>query len=429
MRRNLIVVVVVTLSFAGNTWSATINVPADQGTIQAGIDAAVNGDEVVVSDGTYNELINFNGKAITLRSQNGAGTCTIDGGGAGTVVTCNTGEGADTVLQGFTITGGDAALGGGMMNIGSSPTVNDCIFILNSGSVSGGGMYNNGSSPTIENCVFENNTGFEGGGISSWGGIPTIRDCQFIDNTAPDRGGGLFFWGSSRPVVLNCILVGNISSGVAPSVGGWGGGVAAGDNSVVTLTNCTLTENLAVNSAGGYGTEISSGVDDTILTNSIFWNNFPNQINRTGGGIVIVGSSCIQGGWGGPGSNNISANPLFIDAANANVRLQAGSPCIDVGDNSVVTVSTDLDGGPRIVLGTVDMGAYEFGFDCNGPAGDGDSDGIPDENDNCPCYPNPTQEFHPADFDEDCDVDGVDFSFFASAFNKAGNPPRSTPIP
>jgi len=109
----------------------TIHVPADAPTIQACIDAAVSGqDECVVAPGTYNELINFLGKAITLRSSDGPGVTTIDGTGlGGSVVTCANNEGPDTVLGGFTITGGTGTAdpfgftyGGGMFNNHSRPT-------------------------------------------------------------------------------------------------------------------------------------------------------------------------------------------------------------------------------------------------------------------------------------------------------------------
>ena len=93
-------------------FSATLNVPGDFATIQACIDAAQDGDECVVAPGTYHELIDFLGKAITLRSSDGPELTIIDAGpvadpGTGKpVVRCDSGEGPDTVLKGFTITGG-----------------------------------------------------------------------------------------------------------------------------------------------------------------------------------------------------------------------------------------------------------------------------------------------------------------------------------
>ena len=146
-------ITLILMSWVGReTPAATINVPADQGTIQAAINAAVSGqDEVVVSPGTYLEAINFNGKAITLRSASGDPADTIiDGGGSGTVVTCDSGETSTTVLDGFTITNGSATYGGGMYNNNSSPTVSNCTFSGNTSTYEGGGMVNyNSSNPTV----------------------------------------------------------------------------------------------------------------------------------------------------------------------------------------------------------------------------------------------------------------------------------------
>ena len=85
-------------------------------------------DEVVVAPGTYFETINFLGKAITVRSSAGRDVTTTDAQLAGTVVTCTSGEGLDTVLDGFTITGGLAHFGGGMKNFKSSTMVTHWTF-------------------------------------------------------------------------------------------------------------------------------------------------------------------------------------------------------------------------------------------------------------------------------------------------------------
>ena len=131
-----------------------INVPGDQPTIQAAIDAAADTDEIVVAEGTYFEAIDFIGKAITVRSSNGAEVTFIDTQQNGSVVTCDTGEGPDTVLDGFTITGGANVAGGGMNNSNSSPTVTNCTFSGNSDTDDGGEMYNSFSSPAVTNCAF-----------------------------------------------------------------------------------------------------------------------------------------------------------------------------------------------------------------------------------------------------------------------------------
>ncbi len=163
--------------------------------IQTAIDNAVDTDEIVVAPGTYFECINFLGKAITLQSSDGADATTIDGTGNFHVVQCVSGEGLDTVLDGFTITGGNANggipdnIGGGMFNTGSSPTVMNCVFSGNT-AVAGGGMFNYfGSFPTVTNCTFSGNSAEFGGGMFNRDSSPTVTNCVLWGDSPGEIGG------------------------------------------------------------------------------------------------------------------------------------------------------------------------------------------------------------------------------------------------
>jgi len=143
--------------------------------IQTAINAAVsNVDQIEVAPGTYYESINFNGKAVWLYSSVGPEVTNINGTGHYHVVQCISGENANTILEGFTITGGNANgtgdpnnLGGGMYNRSSSPKLTNCTFSNNSAVTRGGGMYNKqGSNPIMTNCTFSGNSAeILGGGM------------------------------------------------------------------------------------------------------------------------------------------------------------------------------------------------------------------------------------------------------------------------
>jgi len=195
--------------------------------IQTAIVNAVDTNEIVVAPGTYFEAIDFLGKAVTLRSSGGSDVTTIDAGGfggLGTVVTCESGEGPDTVLAGFTVTGGCTTWGGGMYNDGSSPTVIGCVFSNNAAfscvDGRGGGMYNENGSPTVIDCTFDGNSAFGGAFVGYGGGMynensnPTVIGCTFRGNLALlslAAGGGMYN-NNSSPIIMNCLFDANNAS-------------------------------------------------------------------------------------------------------------------------------------------------------------------------------------------------------------------------
>jgi hypothetical protein len=266
-----------TLFVGAGSIGGIIHVPADVPTIQSAINTAGHFDVIVVAPGTYHETINFLGKAITLRSSGGAALTTIDATGlGGSVVTCASGEGAGTVLNGFTITGGTGTqppefndlLGGGMYNGGSNPTVTNCTFSGNtapfgsgmfnynsspavtnctfSGNASldisgGGGMYNYESTPTVTNCMFGTNMAEDGGGMLNDYSNPTVTGCTFSANRALFTGGGMGNYNNSSPTVTNCMFSGNRGGS------GWGGGGMYSEDSSPTVINCTFSGNTVTN--------------------------------------------------------------------------------------------------------------------------------------------------------------------------------------
>ncbi len=401
-----------------------IKVPGDYPTIQAGIDAAQDGDEVVVADGVYtgpgNWDIDFGGRSIAVRSAGGPDNCIID-----VALTFNhrgfhfhSGETQAAVVDGFTITqgrlswSGSEPRGAGIRCDNSSPTIVNCDIVGNMAIGGGhnggfgGGIYSSGGSPAIVNCKIRNNTVQTVEGTSSGGGIlcsgaPLIVDCTISANSAspttfhvyPATIGGVSVSGAGA-VVANCAITGNtaqytggvgafngatlincsISGNLAEYPGHGVGNVGGASVSLgATLINCTITAN-AAEGLGGVSAAAAT------LRNCIVWSNSPDQVTGTPESTV---THCdVQGGWGGPGFSNIDADPLFVDAAGAdgqpgtlddNLRLQPGSPCIDAGHNWAIAgiAETDLDDNPRFADGpaddtgcgvpvVVDMGAYEF---------------------------------------------------------------------
>jgi hypothetical protein len=375
----------------------TISDPLEDGSVshpfdavQKAINAATDGWIVIVLDGTYtgagNKNIDFGGKSITVRSRGGANVTIIDCQNSGRGFHFHSGEDANALLDGFTITNGYAT---------GNPPNNY-----------GGGILCDGSSPTIINCRFRDNEAVFGGGICNWpASSPTVINCDFIGNVGSWMGGGVFNYNNSSPLLTNCSFSGNEGSGLSST-----------GNCRPTATNCTFSRNSETYGGGVFGEDCN-----TTLTNCILWNNTANygpQVYITDHSHLTVLYSNVQGGlaaiiadymstvtWG---AGNIDLDPNFVDAdgpdniagtMDDNLKLLAGSPCIDTGDNNSVPLDSadldndgntteqtplDLDEHRRFVDGDcndtviADMGAYEFSY---AYIGDFDGDCVVDYND------------------------------------------------
>ncbi|KPK64707.1 hypothetical protein AMJ83_00475 [candidate division WOR_3 bacterium SM23_42] len=319
-----VVIVVFLLSTASATvWY--IHPDSTLNSIQTGMNLCSNGDTVLVGAGTYFENINFYGMAITVQSEYGPDTTTIDGGSlshpdTGSVVLFISGEDSNSVLNGFTITHGTGTVypplvvGGGIFCLNNScPIISDNTIIENTSTYSGGGIacyaY---ASPIIRNNIITDNTSETGGGIIvGFNSSPIIENNTVVTNTASLRGGGI-------ACGYNCSL--NIISNTIADNTAWaqGGGLFIGEGCSVTVTGNTITGNTAVACGGGIITAINSVA--TITDNSII-----NNTGYNGGGIDISYNS----------SANVTNNTVTLNSA---IEYGGG---IFVGWNSTATISNN----------------------------------------------------------------------------------------
>jgi len=330
--------------------------------IQSAVDVAVPRARVLVADGVYctgtRELRGHNrlavDKPLTVSSVNGPDHTIIDGMSAVRCVYLTN----NTVLSGFTLTNGTS----GVSCESVTAVVSNCVIAGNSGRGSvGGTLYyctlsdNSGGGAgggVLNYCTLTDN-GYEncyGGG--AWGS--TLNHCRLLDNFAA-RGGGAF-----HSTLNHCTLIGNSTSEGTYNYGGgaYGGtlnncllkqnyaGYSGGGACNSTLNTCTLVANSARYDGGGaavwnIGPWYGWDDDECILRNCILYENSADSL------------CTLQNCW--------TTDPLFVNANGwGDLRLQSNSPCINAGNDDYVTTATDLDGMPRIIGGTVDIGAYEF---------------------------------------------------------------------
>ena len=272
-----VVVLVVILSMPGSTtaqttWHVNWAGGEDFTDIQTALSTVAGGAGhiIIVRDGTYtganNRDLDFGGKAITLQSDNGAVSTTIDCQNLGRGFYITAGEGSDTVIDGFTIkNGGNVTDGGGFLVYNSDPTITNCIIKNCTASGAGGGLYAEWySDPDISNCVFRNNTAIAGGGIYAYDySDPVLTNCMIKDNVVVWGGGGILCDVRSDPELTNCVIADN------QATNGDGGGIYAYDYSDPYLINCTLENNSAQNGGGIYLEEYCYPT----IRDSIMWNN------------------------------------------------------------------------------------------------------------------------------------------------------------
>jgi len=283
-------------------------------TVQRGIDAASDGAEVVVAQGTYVENINFNGKAITVRSTNPddpvvVAATILDGNQAGSVVAFSSGEGLDSVLTGFTIQNGQASLGGGISCYSSSsPTIRNNTISGNSASSGGGIVCRSSSSPRIQNnTISGNSASYRGGGIDCYSSSsPTIQNNTISGNSADYYGGGIVCWYLSSPTIQDNTITGNSAE--------WNGGGIYCEGSSPLIENNLIRDNVAENEYGwGTGGGISctnwGGESTPTIRGNIIENNLAQG---AGGGIHCEGWEYECGSWESEGWTTVYQDNVTI---------------------------------------------------------------------------------------------------------------------
>ena len=403
-----------------HTWTVDDDGPADFDNIQAAVDVASDGDEIVVEPGAYtgtgDEVVDMFGKSITLRASGTAEETIIDGEDSRRGITCDSGETVDTRIEGFTIThcvgsgiacvngssptltgctisgntssSGGGTVGGGISCYGSNPTITDCTISDNTANFGGGGISCGSSDPTITGCTISGNTTSDGGGIYCYdGSSPTLTDCTISDNTAADGGGIVCLL--SSPTLTNCEISGNtaISGGgiycyygsptltdctiLGNTTAGDGGGGIYCVSGSPTITDCTITGNTTDIYGGGmYFGSSSPTISGCTITNNTATAGGGIYSWNDGGTTALADTSVccntpdqIGGTWTDGGGNHVADG--CIDDCNCNEV----SDLDDVADGT----SYDCDG---------DLVPDECEIDCDGDGVIDDCDSEPDQDDN-----------------------------------------------
>ncbi|MGE0479781.1 MAG: hypothetical protein AB7Q17_04845 [Phycisphaerae bacterium] len=412
----------------------------------------------------------FNGNESSLGERSSATLTYLDGNiGNGATAVDNSlvvvnadNTASDTLIDGFRIHNGfnhDSGIGANARVINGSPTFRNCTFVNGDVSNFGAGAYVQGGSPQFVQCLFYNNEAFQGAGLYAVDS-PGLRvyHSRFLSNDAYE--GGAVFAEGADGVISNSLVLGN-------SAGNNGGGIHNhGAESQLYLVSCTV----AGNTAGFFGGGAYASYDaDLPIYNSIFWANddgsgapmLQRQYRAGNGGAVAAAFTTTQGASGVNG-----ANPLFVAGAGPDgfwgtfdddVRLGAGSPCIDAGNNAVTGADEgdiDSDGDvaepmpldyagrarrmddPYLVdsgsgqAPVVDRGAYEYNrpsrgdMNCDGSVNNFDIDAFVLALTNPAAYQAayPGCDIHNADVNNDGVANNFDLDAFVACLTNGGCP-------
>jgi len=327
---------------------------ADYATIDEGIEAASDGDTVLVAPGVYsghrNRNLSFEGKNLAVLSEGGAGAAVIDCEGLANnrAFVFQSGEDSTSVVSGFVIRDGAFALGGGMSIVGgASPAIDDCDF-EGCAADRGGAVYVEVSAPSFRRCGFSGCTATQrGGGIYCLESSPTIVGCTFSDCDAPEgTGGAICCHVSSAPLISNCTFAGCdavwggalscLSS--SPHVEGsaflrctvtWYGSAVYCQQSSPSIVYCTLVGNGAPFDAGVF---CLSGASPAITNSIIAFGTEGAPVFAIDGDPWTTRSVLFANAGGdslaGSHADNLFTDPLLCDVTHDDVRLCSNSPCL-----------------------------------------------------------------------------------------------------
>jgi len=254
-------------------------------TVQAAINAAQDGDRVILAPGLYSGPVNLGGRQIVLQGM----------------------DPSDGVVMASTIILGTVSFTQGEQQ--------GCtLWGLTVSNRSGTGILCQTSGPTIRNCLITDNwssTYQQAGGITCQNAEPVITHCIITGNVSSDYGAGIYCQ-NSRCTVTNCVLTGNLCRYSS----GYGTAVYLQDSDMC-MRQCTIADNEYPEGYSTSGMAIYCDNSRLQIHNSILWNNFSTQIASMGNSQVILTYSDIGGGPSGGetswvGLANLCVDPCFV---------------------------------------------------------------------------------------------------------------------